>query len=84
MLRVFKLIFFVENKGSGDVLSFVVLCIVLVVIVGIGNIVGVVIVIKVGGFGVFFWMWIVVFFGMVIKYLEGVFVIKYRIKDKNG
>lgn len=44
--------------------------IVLVVIVGIGNIVGVVIVIGIGGFGVFFWMWVIGLFGMVFKYFE--------------
>lgn len=42
-----------------------------------GNIVGVVIVIYLGGFGVFFWMWLIVLFGMVIKYVEGLFVIKF-------
>lgn len=52
--------------------------------VGIGNIVGVVMVIKFGGLGVLFWMWVVVFFGMVIKYVEGLLVIKYCIKDING
>lgn len=43
---------------------------VMVVIVGIGNIVGVVIVIGIGGFGVLFWMWMIVLLGMVLKYFE--------------
>lgn len=53
------------------------MCIVFFVIIGIGNIVGVVIVIKFGGLGVLFWMWFVVLFGMVIKYVECLFVVKY-------
>lgn len=51
--------------------------IVFFVIIGMGNIVGVVIVCVFGGLGVVFWMWMIVLFGMVIKYGEGVLVVKY-------
>lgn len=42
--------------------------------VGTGNIVGVVVVIGFGGLGVVFWMWMVVFFGVVIVYVEFILV----------
>lgn len=58
--------------------------IVMVVMIGMGNIVGVVIVVIIGGFGVIFWMWIIVLFGMVIKYVEVIFVVKYCVSNENG
>lgn len=54
------------------------------VIVGIGSIVGVVIVISIVGLGVVFWMWVIGFVGMVIKYFEGILVVKYREKGVFG
>lgn len=42
--------------------------------VGIGNIVGVVIVVVFGGLGVVFWMWVVVFLGVGLVYVELIFV----------
>lgn len=39
-------------------------------IVGVGNIVGVVLVVSIGGVGVIFWMIIVGLLGMVFKYIE--------------
>lgn len=41
--------------------------------VGIGNIVGVFIVIFIGGFGVVFWMWIIVFLGVSSVFIEFIF-----------
>src|SRR3990167_3832255 len=38
--------------------------------VGLGNIVGVVTAVMVGGPGALFWLWIASFFGMLIKYAE--------------
>lgn len=49
-------------------------CIVVVFYVGIGNFVGVVIVVVVGGLGVLFWMWIIVFLGVVISLIENILV----------
>lgn len=54
------------------------------VIVGIGSIVGVVIVISIVGLGVVFWMWVIGFVGMVIKYFEGILVVKYWEKGVFG
>lgn len=50
------------------------LCISFVVCVGMGNMVGVVVVLIVGGFGVIFWMWLIVMLGMVIFFVESILV----------
>lgn len=42
--------------------------------VGIGNLVGVVIVILVGGLGVVFWMWLIVVIGGVFVFVESILV----------
>lgn len=80
-LFLFKGCKFIE---SGDIFFFNVLMIVMFVIVGIGNIVGVVMVIVLGGFGVLFWMWCIVLVGMVIKYGEVLLVVKFREIDECG
>lgn len=65
------------------VLLFQVLMMMLVGCVGIGNIVGVVIVIIFGGLGVFFWMWMVVFLGVSFVFVE--FMLGQVYKEKiNG
>lgn len=56
---------------------FCVLIIVFFGIVGIGNISGVVFVIFLGGLVVLFWMWVMVFLGMIIKFVEVIFFYKY-------
>lgn len=68
----------------GGLILFQLLCISFVVCVGSGNLVGVVLVIIVGGFGVVFWMWVVVFIGMVILFVECFFVQFYKECDVNG
>lgn len=45
--------------------------------VGLGNIVGVVVVLSFGGFGVMFWMILVGLFSMSIKFVECIFGVKY-------
>ncbi len=52
--------------------------------VGTGNIVGVSTAIVVGGPGAIFWMWIISFFGMMLKYSEIVLALKFREKNENG
>lgn len=59
-----------DKNEEGEVFYFEVFVIVLFGIVGLGNIVGVVIVISVGGLGVVFWMIFVGFLGMSIKFIE--------------
>lgn len=39
-----------------------------------GNMVGVVVVFYLGGVGVIFWMWFIVLIGMVISFVESIFV----------
>lgn len=39
-----------------------------------GNIIGIVIVIVFGGLGVVFWMWIIVIIGLVLSFVESIFV----------
>ncbi len=52
--------------------------------VGIGNIVGIVTAIQMGGPGALFWVWCAAFFGMLIKYSEVYLGIKYRQKNQEG
>lgn len=47
--------------------------------VGIGNIINVSIAVCIGGLGSIFWMWVVAFVGMLIKYSEIYLGIKYRV-----
>lgn len=49
--------------------------------VGLGNIVGVITAVMVGGPGALFWLWIAALFGMLIKYSEIYLGMKFRIDD---
>lgn len=73
-----------DLDDDGDLVYYQVLMMVFFVMVGIGNIVGVVIVICLGGLGVFFWMWVMVFFGMVFKFVECIFVVVYCMVYEDG
>lgn len=81
MFMLFKGSIFSIKEGIS---LFQVLCISLFVCVGIGNFVGVVVVILLGGVGSIFWMWVIVFLGMVIGFVESVFGQFYKVKDDNG
>lgn len=59
---------------KNSIFLFQVFCISMVVCVGIGNIIGIVIVIVFGGLGVIFWMWIIVVIGLVLSFVESMFV----------
>ena len=52
--------------------------------VGLGNMVGVVTALIIGGPGALFWMWLAVFFGMIIKYSEIYLGVRYRVKNEQG
>ncbi len=52
--------------------------------VGLGNIVGVVTAILIGGPGSLFWLWIASFSGMLIKYSEIYLGMKYRVPNAHG
>lgn len=49
--------------------------------IGLGNMVAVVTALLVGGPGALFWMWVAVFFGMIIQYIEIYLGVQYRVKN---
>ncbi|MDD6155240.1 MAG: amino acid carrier protein [Eubacteriales bacterium] len=51
---------------------------------GTGNIVGVGTAIALGGPGAVFWMWVIGFVAMALKYSEATLAVHTRIKDENG
>ena len=51
---------------------------------GVGNIVGVSMAIRLGGAGAVFWMWASALVAAVLKYAEIVLAVKYRRKNKDG
>lgn len=52
--------------------------------IGIGNVVGIVTAIQIGGPGALFWVWISALIGAVIKYSEIYLGIKYRVLNDRG
>lgn len=52
--------------------------------IGLGNIVGVVTALLIGGPGALFWLWIASLSGMLIKYVEIYLGILHRVKNKKG
>ncbi|HIR53085.1 MAG TPA: alanine:cation symporter family protein [Candidatus Onthovicinus excrementipullorum] len=73
-----------EEDGVGEVSSFGALCTALSATIGTGNIVGVATAICAGGPGALFWMIVAAFFGMAVKYSEGLLAVKYRVVDEDG
>lgn len=52
--------------------------------IGTGNIVGVGTAIAVGGPGAIFWMWVIGFIAMSLKFSEAILSVATRVKDENG
>ena len=52
--------------------------------VGIGNVVGIITAIQIGGPGSLFWVWLAAPLGALIKYSEIFLGMKYRITTKNN
>ena len=52
--------------------------------IGIGNIVGIVTALQIGGPGALFWIWIAALFGSIIKYAEIFLGLKYRVPNDRG
>ncbi len=52
--------------------------------IGIGNVVGIVTAIQIGGPGALFWVWMAALIGTVIKYSEIFLGIKYRVENERG
>jgi len=71
-------------EDEGDLKHYQALTTALSATVGIGNIAGVAIAIRMGGPGALFWMWITAFFGMALKFAECTLAIKYRKVHKDG
>jgi AGCS family alanine or glycine:cation symporter len=69
---------------AGDLNHFQALTTALSATVGIGNIAGVAIGIRMGGPGALFWMWLTAFFGMALKYAECTLAVRYRRVNPDG
>ncbi len=52
--------------------------------IGVGNIVGVSIALKLGGPGALFWLWVTGLLGMILKYSEVYLGVRYRVKNRHG
>lgn len=52
--------------------------------VGIGNVVGIVTAIQIGGPGALFWVWVAALVGMIIKYSEIFLGLKHRVQNDQG
>lgn len=71
-------------EHEGDITHFQALTSALSATVGLGNIAGVALAIYAGGPGAVFWIWIVAFFGMCLKFSSCTFAQLYRVKDSKG
>ncbi|NOX58326.1 MAG: sodium:alanine symporter family protein [Planctomycetes bacterium] len=59
-----------KPEDAGQINHFQALCTALSATIGLGNIAGVATAVTIGGPGAVFWMWVVGFFGMAIKFFE--------------
>ncbi len=73
-----------DPEDEGDLKHYQALTTALSATVGIGNIAGVAIAIRMGGPGALFWMWVTAFFGMALKFVECTLALRYRKVHKDG
>jgi AGCS family alanine or glycine:cation symporter len=73
-----------DPDDEGDLKHFQALTTALSATVGIGNIAGVAIAVRLGGPGALFWMWVTAFFGMALKYAECTLALRYRKVHPDG
>ena len=73
-----------DPKDPGEISHFQALCTALSATVGLGNIAGVAVAIKMGGPGATFWMILTGLVGMATKYAECSLAIMYRRVDEKG
>jgi alanine or glycine:cation symporter, AGCS family len=52
--------------------------------IGVGNVVGIIAALQLGGPGALFWVWMAAFFGMLIKYSEVYLGLRFRVANKNN
>ncbi|MCP3978014.1 MAG: alanine:cation symporter family protein [bacterium] len=71
-------------EHAGDLSHFQALTTALSATVGIGNIAGVALAIRLGGPGALFWMWVTAFFGMALKYAECTLALMHRKVNEDG
>jgi len=69
---------------EGDVTHFQALSAALSATIGIGNIAGVAIAIRLGGPGALFWMWVTALLGMALKYAECTLSHQHRVINEDG
>ncbi|GIN20803.1 putative transporter YflA [Siminovitchia fordii] len=75
---------FKKPKGKGTLTPFQALTSELSCTIGAANIVGVPAAIMFGGPGAIFWMWVIAFIGMSLKFSESVLAIRYRERNEKG
>ena len=73
-----------DPKDPGQINHFQALTSALSATVGLGNIAGVAVAVSIGGPGAVFWMWVVAFFGMCLKFSSCTFAQMYRRKLPGG
>lgn len=73
-----------DPNDAGDLKHYQALTTALSATVGIGNIAGVAIAIRMGGPGALFWMWVTAFFGMALKFAECTLALRYRKVHPDG
>ena len=73
-----------DPEDEGDLKHYQALTTALSATVGIGNIAGVAIAIRLGGPGALFWMWVTAFFGMALKYVECTLALAFRKVHTDG
>lgn len=52
--------------------------------IGVGNVVGIITALQLGGPGALFWVWVAAFFGMLIKYSEVYLGLRFRVANKHN
>ncbi len=75
---------FDDPDDDGDLAHYQALTTALSATVGIGNIAGVAIAIRLGGPGALFWMWVTAFFGMALKFAECTLAVEHRTVHEDG
>ena len=75
---------FHSKKGEGEIDGFQAVTAALANTIGTGNIVGVGAAIAVGGPGAVFWMWVIGFIAMALKYSEATLAVATRYKGEDG
>ena len=73
-----------DPDDEGDVTHFQALSAALSATIGIGNIAGVALALRLGGPGALFWMWMTALLGMALKYSEATLAHNYRTIHEDG